>query len=190
MNEPPANVDANASDPVYAQIQGRNTADYLLRTAQQHHVNISSMADRKANILITVSSIVMTLLLGRGATEELVFPEILLAAFTLIALLMAIIAVLPAYRAPRLKKNDRLPKNFNLLFFGHFSRLDAARYELEMARILSKDANVYRALVKDLYEIGYYLAQRKYRYLRWSYLFFLSGFLVAGVGQLFYYFWG
>ncbi|GJM11051.1 MAG: hypothetical protein DHS20C11_33270 [Lysobacteraceae bacterium] len=177
----------NPSDPVYAEIEGRNTADYLLRTAQQHHVQVSAMADRKANIIITVCSIVVTLVIGRSHEPAFAVPITILGVFTLIALLLAIIAVLPSYAPPKIRGEGRLPKNFNLLFFGHFASLDMARYELEMARVLAKDANVYRALVKDLYEIGYYLAHRKYRFLRWSYFFFLGGFMAAGISQLFFY---
>jgi hypothetical protein len=43
----------------------RNTGDVILRTTQQHHVQLSVMADTKANILITVSSIILTLILGK-----------------------------------------------------------------------------------------------------------------------------
>ena len=38
----------------FAAVPERNTGDVLLRTMQQHHVALSTMADTKANILITV----------------------------------------------------------------------------------------------------------------------------------------
>ena len=47
-------------DALYAAVPERNTGDALLRTTQQHHVALSTMADTKANIIITVSSIVLT----------------------------------------------------------------------------------------------------------------------------------
>ncbi|MET0230446.1 MAG: hypothetical protein ABW186_05885, partial [Rhodanobacteraceae bacterium] len=52
-------------EQAFSRIPERNTGDVLPRTAQQHHVALSSMADTKANIIITVSSIVLTLSLGR-----------------------------------------------------------------------------------------------------------------------------
>ncbi|MBZ0222469.1 MAG: DUF5706 domain-containing protein [Dokdonella sp.] len=167
----------------YARIPERNSGDNLLRTAQQHHVALSSMADTKANIIITVSSIVLTLCIGRLNDPELRVSAIVLAAFTLMAQLLAILAVLPKYRPPKLNADGSLPKGFNLLFFGHFSTLSRERYLEEMARALSPDGSPYATWANDIYSIGTYLAWYKYRYLRYSYLFFLAGFLLACAAQ-------
>ena len=71
----------------FARIPERNTGDNLLRTAQQHHVALSSMADTKANIIITVSSIVLTLSMGHLSDPDLRVSVLVLSAFTLMALL-------------------------------------------------------------------------------------------------------
>ncbi len=163
----------------YARIPERNTGDNLLRCAQQHHVALSSMADTKANIIITVSSIVLTLCIGRLTDPELRPSAIVLAAFTLAAQFLAILAVLPKYRPPKIGAGQPLSPGFNLLFFGHFASLPRERYMEEMARVLTPDGSPYATWVNDLYSIGFYLARQKYRYLRYSYLFFLSGFLAA-----------
>ena len=55
----------------FAAVPERNTGDVLLRTTQQHHVQLSVMADTKANILITVSSIILTLILGKMSDPNL-----------------------------------------------------------------------------------------------------------------------
>src|SRR5207342_1091097 len=107
----------------FAAVPERNTGDVLLRTTQQHHVQLSVMADTKANILITVSSIVLTLVLGKMSDPGLRAAMMTLAGFVLVALLLAIIAVLPKYRPLRLAPDAALPANFNLLFFGHFAEL-------------------------------------------------------------------
>lgn len=73
-------------------IPERNTGDNLLRTAQQHHVQLSVMADTKANIVITVSSIVLTLSLGRLNDPSLHHAMAVLAVFTLLALFLAVLA--------------------------------------------------------------------------------------------------
>ncbi len=166
----------------YAQIPERNTADNVLRTAQQHHVQLSAMADTKANIIITVSSIVLTLSLGRLTDPELRVSVLILAGFTLVALLLAILAVLPKYRPIRLD-GETLPAHFNLLFFGHFAELSRERFLSEMNRVLMPDGTPYSTWAVDLYSLGVYLAHHKYRYLRYSYLFFLTGFVLACLEQ-------
>lgn len=168
-------VEDDHSATGFEKIEGRNTADYLLRTAQQHHAQISAMADTKANILITVSSIVLTLALSRLGDPQLRLSLLVLSIAILFSLLLAVLAILPRFP----KNQGRAQPPFNLLFFGHFATLPLARYREEMARVLDQDAQVYKTLVDDLFGIGYYLYHHKYKYLRWSYLFLLVGFLAA-----------
>jgi len=167
----------------FAHIPERNTADVILRTTQQHHVSLSTMADTKANIIITVSSIVLTISMGKVDQPELRNSVLILTVFTLLALLLAILAVLPKYRPLRLTTAE-LPPNFNLLFFGHFAELPRDRYLTEIARTLNPGGSIYEAMANDVYSLGTYLAHHKYRYLRLSYLCFLAGFVFASALQL------
>lgn len=171
--------------PLFQKVPERNTGDNMLRTAQQHHVQLSAMADVKANIIITVSSIVLTLSFGNVDDADLRLSAITLIVFTLAALLLAILAVLPKYRPLRLSSPDApLPPQFNLLFFGHFAELPRDRFLKEVSRSMTPDGSVYESMAKDLYSLGYYLSHFKYRYLRLSYLFFLTGFILATLEQI------
>ena len=173
------------NDPDFAAIPERNTGDVILRTMQQHHVQLSVMADNKANILITVSSIVLTMVLANLKDPDLRAAMLTLAGFILIALLLAIIAVLPKYRPLRVGSGE-LPANFNLLFFGHFAELSQERFLKEILQAMKADGSVYETMAKDVYALGYYLAHFKYRYLRLSYLFFLGGFICASLVEAVY----
>jgi hypothetical protein len=173
-------------DPIsrrFAAVPERNTGDVLLRTTQQHHVQLSVMADTKANILITVSSIVLTLVLGKLEDAALRPAMLTLGGFILVALLLAVIAVLPKYRPLRLAPDAPLPSHFNLLFFGHFAELPKERFLAEVADALKADGSVYETMAADLYSMGYYLSRHKYFYLRLSYLFFLGGFVFACLAE-------
>ena len=130
-----------------------------------------------------MSSIVLTMTLARLGDPALRVSAITLMVFTTFALLLAILAVLPKYRPLRLK-SEVLPPQFNLLFFGHFAELPRDRFLEEIAQALTPDGRVYELMAKDIYSLGHYLAHYKYRYLRLSYLFFLSGFILAGLAQL------
>jgi len=165
----------------FAAVPERNTGDVILRTTQQHHVTLSVMADTKANILITVSSIILTLILGKMTDPDLRAAMVTLAGFIFTALLLAVITVLPKYRPLRVAPGAPLPPGFNLLFFGHFSELPKDRFLLAMAEEMKADGSVYEAMARDIYGMGYYLAHFKYRFLRLSYLFFLGGFFFAAL---------
>jgi hypothetical protein len=177
MEEPTSAAEA------FSRVPERNTGDAILRTAQQHHVVLSSMADTKANIIITVSSVVLTVALGRIADASMRPAVITLAIFTLISLFFAILAVLPKHRSIKVAGGP-LPGHFNLLFFGHFAELSRERFLLEVAAAMKPDGSVYETMANDLYSLGWYLAHRKYRYLRYSYMFFLAGFVIACAQQL------
>jgi hypothetical protein len=176
-----AEAEDQAIARAYAVVPERNTGDVILRTTQQHHVTLSVMADTKANILITVSSIILTLILGKMSDPNLRAAMVTLAAFIFAALLLAVITVLPKYRPIRVPPGGALPAHFNLLFFGHFSELPRDRFLLEIADTIMPDGSVYEAMARDIYGMGYYLAHYKYRFLRLSYLFFLGGFFFAAL---------
>lgn len=170
----------------FSAVPERNTGDNMLRTAQQHHVQLSMMADVKANIIITVSALVMTMTLARLNEPTLRLSAITLLIFTAIALMLAVLAVLPKYRPLRLAdSSSELPPHFNVLFFGHFAELPRERFLEEVARAMKPDGSVYECMAKDIYGLGSYLGRQKYRYLRLSYLFFLSGFFLAIIEQIF-----
>ena len=179
---PPEPAVASDAERLFAAIPERNTGDCLLRTMQQHHVQLSTMADTKANIIITMSSIVLTLVLGRLSDPLLRTASLTLAVFTLLALLLAVLAVLPKYRPLKLE-NGAIPPQFNLMFFGHFAELSRDRFLTEIAGALKSDGSVYETMARDTYALGWYLAHHKYRYLRLSYLFFLGGFVLASFVQ-------
>lgn len=187
MDERPSGADerdgaaaGGARSHRFSRVAGRNTADYMMRTAQQHHVQISVMADTKANIMITVSSIILTLSLAQLDDSRMRAALLTLCGFTLISLLLAILAILPKFGKVELE-GEALPPGFNLLFFGHFTAMDRDRFLDQLAHVLEKDERIYEALARDVYSIGVYLDRWKYRYLRWSYLFLLSGFVVTSI---------
>ncbi len=169
-------VDTETTLPALDAVRPRVHLDTMLRTAQQHHVQLSAMADTKASILITISSIVLTIALSR-ASEPILRPALLtLAAASLLSLLLAIVAVLPTF-APRAVHRGEARRN--LLFIGHFGELSEQEFLRQMEPILHSDTLVYEAMLRDLYGIGSYLYRKKYRFLRFAYVALLAGFIIA-----------
>jgi Family of unknown function (DUF5706) len=162
-------------------LKARSSVDNVLRTAQQHHAQLSLMADMKANILITISSILLTIALARANDPQLRPALLTLAAACLISLVLAIIAVVPSF-ARRSKRQNR-----NFLFFGHFASLSEDEYLRQMEEILSSDARVYEAAVRDIHSLGVYLYRKKYRFLRFAYVALLFGFILATLVEAFFY---
>src|SRR5437868_5344860 len=129
---------AEASGPPFETVKARSSVDNLLRTVQQHHVQLSLMADMKANILITISSIMLTIALARANDAQLRPALLTLAAACLISLVLAIIAILPTFARGRSRQVSR-----NLLFFGHFASMTEEEYFREMEEMLASDQRLY-----------------------------------------------
>lgn len=178
---PPADeaglAEAHAAATDFAAVRSRSTVDYTLRTLQQTLTSFSAMADNKANMMITVCSIVLTIGITQLESPLLRWPLLVLTMSTLAALLLAILAVLPSLRYPQREDGaaDVASPAFNVLFFGHFAHLPRSEFERRVEALLESDAELYRQLVRDIYGQGYVLGTKKYRLLRWSYLIFLAG---------------
>lgn len=141
----------------------------LLRTTQQHHVQLSMMADQKANMLIGATFVVFTLVIGRGATETFSLSMLILAGTAFAAAAFGALAVLP-------KTSPSATGNRNWLFFGNFSEIDAESfYEKLVDSHLGNQDDVYRAMSLDIHQMGVLLAKKKYRYLGFAYRVFLYG---------------
>lgn len=157
-------------------VRGRSSVDYMLRTTQQHHVQLSFMADQKANILIAFSSVVFTVSITQIAGDRILWAFPVLAVFSGIALIFAIQSVFPRYRRSEHKK---VGIALNPLFFGHFTEISFDEYKSHMAGVMSDDAAVYEAILLDIYQIGQVLKNKKYRYLKMSYQIFWVGLVAA-----------
>lgn len=183
MNADP--VEGTEAGP-FAGLDYNESIDVALATIQMSQVEFSHMADSKANIMITVSSILLTLSVAKIEQSTLVIPSIAAALFCVPALVFAILCVMPsiAVRAKPIRDDEEL-KNFNPLFFMHFSRLSVKRFERELGRVISDPQELYQHLSSDIYYAGLVLRQKKFLYLRWSYLSLLFGVAVSGAALIY-----
>jgi hypothetical protein len=155
-----------------------HSAIYLLRTVQQHHVQLVGLADRKANFLLGASFIVLSLLAGRLAAGQPSWAELAFGGFVSIAAFFSVLVLAPAVSG---SKSSRSSLPSNSFFFGYFGRTDFETFKQEATRTLQSDESVYDAMLIDIYCIGRVLLGTKYRYLRWSYGAFLAGLVVTPI---------
>lgn len=159
----------------FSDIKHRLSVDYLLRTTQQHHVQLSIMADQKANILIGITLIIQTLVFGQYPKSGLRIELLTLSLFSFIATCLALYAVLPALKRSRnLRTSEPNP-----LFFSYFSSLGIDQYLDQMDKVFKDDCKVYETLLKDIYQLGCVLEFKKYKYIRYSYMTLIVGLIIS-----------
>ena len=158
--------------------ENRTAVDNILRVNHGNQMRLGLMADAKANIMITVTSIVFSVTVANLDNEVIRWPLLTFAFGCFLALLFAIFAIIPNTDYPKLKGTDEIDRKspiFNPLFFGHFAHLDIHEYKEDYAKILMSDDGVYDSMAGDIYGQGKILALKKYKYLKWSYTCFLWG---------------
>lgn len=155
----------------------------LLRVTAGTDHRLSDMADNKAQILITVNSIILSavisLVLGRlKDVQYLVLPTFILLATSLLTLILAILATRPSLPKGRFTASDIADKKVNLLFFGNFYKMKIKEYAAGMTQTLGDEEYLYQSLIKDEYAQGVVLG-RKYRLLRAAYNVFMFGLIIV-----------
>lgn len=156
----------------------------MLRLTSENHMKLSDMADRKANILISVNSIIISVIMGTlmrhlDAEPYLTIPTIIFLLFSVITIVIAILATRPRIIKGTIKPDGEPDlRNTNLLFFGNFYKTPLDEYEKAITKVMSNTDNLYRSLIIDFYQLGTILA-RKYRLIRWAYNIFMVGIIVS-----------
>ncbi|WP_229253922.1 Pycsar system effector family protein [Dyadobacter sp. NIV53] len=156
----------------------------MFRISSNNHQRLSDMADNKAHIMITTTSIIISVLLSvliRKLEDNsyLIIPTMLLLTICVITMVFSIIATRPSIPHGTFTQEDIDTKNVNLLFFGNFYRMSYIDYSNGMQRMMNDREFLYGSLTKDVYSQGVVLG-RKYRLLRIAYNVFMFG-IVASV---------
>jgi predicted metal-dependent HD superfamily phosphohydrolase len=155
----------------------------MFRTTSGNHLMLSQMADNKANILITINSIILSIVVSvlvRKLEENprLVIPTIMLVAVCLATTVFAILATRPNVSPGRFTRDDVRNKKTNLLFFGNFYGMGIEDYEWSMKEMMKDADYLYGSMIKDIYYLGGVLG-RKYKFLRIAYNIFMFGFVAS-----------
>jgi len=159
----------------------------MFRTTSHNHLELSSMADSKAHILITVNSIILSVSVSylgpkvKYADENLtlyLIPAGILILTCLISITCSILATRPSISSGRFTEDDIRNKKTNLLFFGNFHQMQLQDYQWGMNQMMRDKEYLYNTMMMDIYYLGVVLA-RKYRYLRIAYTVFMVGLIIA-----------
>ncbi len=161
----------------YTPIQPSRQIDQMLMQTRSHHVNLSSMADLKANIMLTLAALIVTFSIGYLDNPILRWPVIIMIFFCVITILAAAYAVMPKIKhPPQLTDTEN---HGNILFFGHFMHMSYETYEDTMQHIIRNPDHAYEVQIREIYELGTYLARQKYRFVQIAYQSFLLGVVIS-----------
>ena len=155
----------------------------MLRLTSDNHLELSGMADGKANILISVNAIIISVILSvlvrrLEVDTYLTIPTIIFLLVSVTTIVVAILATRPKISEGVFSDQDIINKKTNLLFFGNFHRAPQEQYENAMRQMMSDSDYLYGSLIKDIYALAVVLG-RKYKLIRLAYNIFMIGIVVS-----------
>jgi predicted metal-dependent HD superfamily phosphohydrolase len=155
----------------------------VFRVTSRNHLTLSSMADSKANTLISISALVISILLSflvdnMDVQSQLILPTSILLVVCVLTIIFATLSTRPKVTKLGLSKEDIEKRRGNLLFFGNFYRMPLDDFEWGMKELMEDRDYLYSNLTKDIYFLGLVLA-RKYKFLSIAYNVFMYGIIIS-----------
>ena len=186
--------DAASKDPVITihengkvvkEVKLERGVETLFRTASRNHMQLSSMADSKAHILLTINSIIISVVISVLSkrveqSDYLLWPTALLLFVCLVTVVFAVLTTKPKISKGIFTKEQVARREANLMFFGNFHNMDLQTYDWGVKEIMNDKDYLYSSMTRDVYYLGKVLAL-KYRYLNIGYRVFMFGLIMAVV---------
>ena len=149
-------------------------AAHLMRTAQLAQLQLSAMADTKANILMGATFVIFTITIGQARGGAAPLPLLILGGAAFFSAIFAMLAVIPKIGRKAGGAGG------NLLFFGVFTAMDEEAFVAEITERIRTEDGIYRTMARDIHQNGMVLQHKKYRMLGWAYRVLLIGLVASG----------
>lgn len=157
----------------------------LFRVTLRNHLKLSDIADTKANILLSVNAIIISLALSNlipkldnPSNQYLIYPTLIFLLFSIASIVLSVLATRPNITSGEFTRKEIEEKKVNLLFFGNFHKMPLNEYKSAMAELMDDKEYIYDTMIKDLYFLGKVL-HKKYKILRITYTVFMIGIITS-----------
>ena len=166
--------------------------DTVYRVAFRNHINLSRIADGKANMIITINTAVLSAGITIGTLTmtssswmqdltqnwPLLLPVVVLMISSLAAVVFAVFSAIPKVSSAAFSEEELENHQVSMLYFGNFLQLREPTF-VRYLRELKRDQEIlYDDLSRDLYTLGVVL-QKKYRLLTIAYRIFVIGLVLS-----------
>ncbi|QDO94056.1 HD domain-containing protein [Formosa sediminum] len=159
----------------------------MYRVTLRNHMELSGIADSKANILLSVNAIIISVALSNlvpkldnASNLFLVYPTLILLIFSVLAIVLSVLSTRPNVSNVNVTRDMIKANKTNILFFGNFYKMSLEDFEWGVDYLIENEETLYNSLTKDLYFLGLVL-ERKYRLLRLTYTVFMVGIVLSAL---------
>jgi len=177
------NEDAKASDTAPAKVGSARGIESMYRNSYRAQLDMITLAATKANIIISLNGLLISMLILSGAYllqnhRLFLVPVIILILTCTTAVSFAVLAARPERRSGTPTAQDFNSDNGMLLLFDQFAALSCEEYVESMRDMMQSNDRVYANMSAHIYALGC-IADRKFSRLYISYNVFIIGLILS-----------
>lgn len=163
-------MEQKADEPVLPRLLASNA----LRANLSKHMTLNQMADTKASMIMTASSLVLTITITQ--MQQLNLLTVLLLLVTgLLAIVFSIFAIIPPMHASG---------GVNLFYFRSFAEIEEEEFIALGKEVIADRDRLYEAYLHEIYYLGKHRLTRKYGLIRNGLWTLLVGLCSAGISAI------
>jgi len=156
----------------------------MFRSTYRVQIALTGLADNKANMMISINGIIISIIIASVAPKLdsnpwLLVPTTLFLLGTLVSIIFAILAARPRVVSTPIDLQDLRHSKGNLLFFGNFYKLQESEFLEGMTNLVQDKTALYESMMRDIYGLGAVL-HKKFALLQVAYTSFMIA-LILGV---------
>lgn len=164
--------------------------DTLYRVTYRNHINLSSIADGKANMMISINTLILSAIIALMSARitfsqqytfmnvNFLIPILILLIGVLASGVLAILSVRPKVTSSDISSKDIIKRSKSILFFGNFINMDLSEFIENMDLLKRNHSVLYDNMAVDIYYLGQVLDE-KYRLIRFSYNVFMIALILC-----------
>ena len=161
----------------------------IIRTTYRNNIELTNIADNKANILLSLNALMITFLipivlsnLDLIVERNIVLPLATLAITCLITIILAAMATRP-YRMGKQHRSNGSSSKMSPFYFGNYYKMDVEDYAELFESTLDNPSELKEYITLDLFHMGKGLGE-KYAQVRTCYNVFMVGIVISIVATI------
>ncbi|MFT4758323.1 MAG: putative metal-dependent HD superfamily phosphohydrolase [Paraglaciecola sp.] len=160
-------------------ILATKSSQMMFKTTLRNHIDLTSIADNKANIMLTINALIITVAMPLLASKidgnkYMLVPIAVLLLTCTFSIIFATLATRPVPTGGKTNIDNVGKSVTNLFFYGNFWQMPLDKYKIGIEKVATNDAILDDTVVNDLYFLGRALGH-KFRRLRICYSIFMVG---------------
>lgn len=164
---------------IQSTIGNSKSAQMMFKTSLRNHIDLTNIADNKANIMLSINTLIITLAMPLLAgyyqeNQYLLLPSTCLLLTCTLTIIFATMATRPIKMMGNINPEKIKEGNSNVFFFGNFFKMSTGQYHDAVQQVITDEPLLEKTIVNDLYYLGKALGE-KYSMLRKCYFIFMVG---------------